>query len=365
MRVELGLSQAELARRIGVTRQALHLIETMQVVPSTALALKLARVFNTTVEQLFVDDENVSEWVEVAGARSLEGRHSPLWPELGVGDRVLLVGTDECPLARPAPSGMSALGLSAPMVGVVTDRDEIGQVCVEHAPHSPWQRSLVVAGCDIGLSLLISHAQRNHSRGNSVVWDSADNRHALRLLESSAAQVAALHYPVGAAPAIPDQLGRVERVHFASWQLGWIVRRGNPAGFSTAEALGSGRLRLANRPVGAGTRTLLDRLLREYQVDPDTVPGYDSTLAGHMEVAMAVTSGLADVGIGIASAAAQVGADFLPIQSEVCELLIPQTVLADDGVTTLLDVLSHDRFRWDLGRYGPYDVSRTGSSMVD
>ncbi|AWM34323.1 helix-turn-helix transcriptional regulator [Hymenobacter nivis] len=56
LRVEraiLRLTQDELARRIGVSRQTINAMEAGKYVPSTALALKLARVFGKPVEQLF------------------------------------------------------------------------------------------------------------------------------------------------------------------------------------------------------------------------------------------------------------------------------------------------------------------------
>lgn len=48
-----NLTQAELAERIGVTRKSINAIEMGHMVPSTVLALKLARALQTTVEQLF------------------------------------------------------------------------------------------------------------------------------------------------------------------------------------------------------------------------------------------------------------------------------------------------------------------------
>ncbi|MBO0930582.1 helix-turn-helix transcriptional regulator [Fibrella aquatilis] len=52
-RAEHNLSQAELAERIGVSRQTINSIETGRYVPSTVLALKLAAVFTQSVEALF------------------------------------------------------------------------------------------------------------------------------------------------------------------------------------------------------------------------------------------------------------------------------------------------------------------------
>jgi putative transcriptional regulator len=56
-RGELGLTQAELAERCGVTRKTVNTVENGVFVPSTLLALKLARALNVPVEKLFwVDD---------------------------------------------------------------------------------------------------------------------------------------------------------------------------------------------------------------------------------------------------------------------------------------------------------------------
>ncbi len=56
-RAELNITQAELAERIGVTRQAVNSIELGRYVPSTLLALKMARVFGKSVEELFMLEE--------------------------------------------------------------------------------------------------------------------------------------------------------------------------------------------------------------------------------------------------------------------------------------------------------------------
>ena len=46
-------TQEELARRVGVTRKTINTIETGKFVPSTYLALKMARAFGVSVEELF------------------------------------------------------------------------------------------------------------------------------------------------------------------------------------------------------------------------------------------------------------------------------------------------------------------------
>lgn len=48
-----NLTQDELAKRIGVSRQTINSIETNRYVPSTLLALKLSEVFNKSVNDFF------------------------------------------------------------------------------------------------------------------------------------------------------------------------------------------------------------------------------------------------------------------------------------------------------------------------
>ena len=52
-RAEHRMSQAELAERIGVSRKTISTIEVGRFVPSTIIALKIARYFGVSVEEVF------------------------------------------------------------------------------------------------------------------------------------------------------------------------------------------------------------------------------------------------------------------------------------------------------------------------
>ncbi len=52
-----NITQEELATHIGVTRKTINTIETGKFVPSTILAIKLARFFEIKVEELFTLNE--------------------------------------------------------------------------------------------------------------------------------------------------------------------------------------------------------------------------------------------------------------------------------------------------------------------
>ncbi len=56
-RARVNFTQADLADRIGVSRQTINAIESGKYVPSAVLALKIARVFNSTVNDIFELEE--------------------------------------------------------------------------------------------------------------------------------------------------------------------------------------------------------------------------------------------------------------------------------------------------------------------
>lgn len=51
-----GWSQGELARRLGVSRQTINAVETDKYDPSLPLALRMAKLFDVAVPDLFIDD---------------------------------------------------------------------------------------------------------------------------------------------------------------------------------------------------------------------------------------------------------------------------------------------------------------------
>ncbi len=55
LRTARGWSQADLAAQLSVSRQSVNAIETGKYDPSLPLAFRLARLFNTTIEAIFMD----------------------------------------------------------------------------------------------------------------------------------------------------------------------------------------------------------------------------------------------------------------------------------------------------------------------
>ena len=64
LRAERAWSQADLAERLGVSRQTINAIEVGKYDPSLPLAFKLARLFDLPIERIFSDDEAAANAAE-------------------------------------------------------------------------------------------------------------------------------------------------------------------------------------------------------------------------------------------------------------------------------------------------------------
>jgi len=53
-RAIMNITQEELAQKIGVSRQTINAMELNKYVPSTILSLKIAKLFNKNVEEIFI-----------------------------------------------------------------------------------------------------------------------------------------------------------------------------------------------------------------------------------------------------------------------------------------------------------------------
>lgn len=57
LRAERAWTQADLAQRVGVSRQSINAIETGKFDPSLPVAFRLATLFELAVEEIFTDDQ--------------------------------------------------------------------------------------------------------------------------------------------------------------------------------------------------------------------------------------------------------------------------------------------------------------------
>jgi len=147
--------------------------------------------------------------------------------------------------------------------------------------------------------------------------------------------------------------------------LGLMLRPNNPLNITRIEDLGQPEIRIINRQEGSGTRIFLDFELKRLGIDSKQINGYEKEVNTHNEVAMAVLSGVADVGLGILSAAKMLGLEFIHITKERYDLVIPKEHYSAKPLTALLEVVRSQEFRTKIEQMGGYDTRDSGNVISE
>jgi putative molybdopterin biosynthesis protein len=369
IRITQGLSQSELAEKSGITRQAVSAIESHLYLPTTAVALRLADVLGCRVEDLF----------SLAAARDvIEGKLIGNFPQRDekistIRVKVAKVGTHM--IVRPVSELGEVLSYSVPADGYAADLHGQASGAMVRVNLSrdrqAVEQEISVAGCDPAIFLIGAHLRQRKDQTSVVGW-TMGSMAALRALQQGEVHVAGLHLfdPTTGESNLPVlrrtlKGSKHEVITFATWEEGFLVRPGNPKSIRAAADLADPLVTLVNREEGAGARLLLDQRLRVAGIDPIHLPGYERTVSSHFEVARAIASHQADVGVGIRSAAQLFGLDFVPLQAVRYDLVVPKAYLnSHPTLSNLFDTIVSRSFRAEIAALGGYDTRDTGKQQI-
>lgn len=350
IRRQRDMPAADLARHAGVSRQTVYAMEAGSYVPNTAVALRLARILEVPVDELFHLDADEPAPPPPIKARLIAS--GDIFP----GSPIELCPVEGRMIGVPAiPAPWQLL----PADGLLADAE---RSTVQLLHDSSKETRLLIAGCDPATSVLARHLQRT---GVGLVSASVNSSEALKLLRGRMVHVAGTH--------LSDSRGKRKRLSsipgaavfaFAVWEAGLVLARGNPKGISAVEDLARPDVLLANRESGSGSRQLLDRSLAAAGIPASKVRGYQQDAShGHLAAAWRVYTGLADCCLATRSAARAFGLDFFPLASERYDLVIRREFLPFAAVERLLDTLSQSAFRRELASRCAYDTRETGRRM--
>jgi putative molybdopterin biosynthesis protein len=357
LRHSRGYSAARLAELAGVTRQTIYSIEAGSFVPNTAVALRLARILDVTVDDLFA----LPPEPEAPAART---EHVTLLPESGVvqpGQPVQLCRVGKHLIAS-SPSPLRWYFPAADAVLATQNRARIFD------GSSDFRDRILVAGCDPGISVLARHMR---TTGVQLVFAHRNSSMALELLRKGRVHIAGTHLrDESSGESNLPHIGRlfpkraVAVISFAVWEEGIVVARGNPKGIRNVEDFARADVTIVNREPGAGARALLDSRLKALGIAPGKVRGYQQTASGHLPAAWQVQTGAVDCCIATHAAARIFGLGFVPLVRERYDLAVRTRDLELPGVQTLFDTLGRAGFRRELEDLGGYDTRDAGQRLV-
>jgi len=141
-------------------------------------------------------------------------------------------------------------------------------------------------------------------------------------------------------------------------QQGLIVAAGNPHGIQELTDLVSKNLRLIDRQAGAGSKILLDHLLKQAGINQEQLRIIDKAVRTEMDVGLAVSSGKADAGVAIEAVARQLHLGFVPLRKERFDLVMRRFDYFQPPIQKLFDLMRSPAFNEKAEELGGYDVSR-------
>ncbi len=240
---------------------------------------------------------------------------------------------------------------------------ELGRLAPESLPPARLHASH-------GFAVAALHEQLQQS-GQVVDIRYRNSLEAVAALANGDCELAGFHVPLGrferaAARRYREWLDPHEHalVQLAVRTQGLFVAPGNPLKVRDLNDLTRPELRYVNRPPGSGTRMLTDLMLAHQGVSAEQVNGYRTTELTHAAVAAFVASGMADVGLGVQTAAHRFGLHFIPLLKERYFFAVHRRQLDGPRLRPILQVLQTPDFRSRVAALKGYDAGQTGRVLT-
>jgi transcriptional regulator with XRE-family HTH domain len=327
-RLQVGLTQAELAERAGVSRQLVQAVEAGQNTPAVDAALRLA--LSSSVEELFTPASR--SVLPALGDRLPED--TPL--------RVGLVG-DQLVGAELADHGTAGPTWAQPD-GVIED----GTLRL-FGGATP--AGLVLAGCDPALG--IAEATLQGIGASSLLALSASTGKALRALGRGSLHGAVVH---GLDDELPTPPVPVIRLHLARWRVG--LATAHKVADRSLETVLRSNIAVAQRDPAAASQQAFDRALARAGLPRPSGP----TATGHIDAARTAAI-LQCAAITTEGAADAFDLHFQALEEHSVQIWLDQRWAGNPAISALGDVLTSRAFTERVAQFGGYDLADCGTPV--
>jgi excisionase family DNA binding protein len=233
----------------------------------------------------------------------------------------------------------------------------------------PYNGLLIIAGSN---DMLLDKAINLFNTSNSAhlaVFGNLGSMGGLKALRQNLCHMASSHllqenedeYNFDFAVKELDRMPAV--VNFCRREQGLLIGKKNPKKIKQVSDLARPEVRIANRPLGTGTRLLLDHEIKKAGINAEKIAGYTREFSRHLDVGLEILAGRADAAPAIRAVAGILDLEFLTLRWERYDLMVAKDRFFDEGIQRFLSLL-HERQLHELaaGLQG-YDLSLSGKMI--
>lgn len=152
-------------------------------------------------------------------------------------------------------------------------------------------------------------------------------------------------------------------IYLAQRDTGFFVQPGNPCNIRSVADLDQPGVRFVNRQVGSSTRLLISLMLRQKGIDPASIQGFDTSEFTHLAVAAHIVGGMADVGVGVETAAWRCGLDFIPLAKERYFFAVQRDSLSSSLMQQFIGLLMGEAYQAFVTQLPGYDATDLGKVL--
>ncbi|MEJ2477838.1 MAG: helix-turn-helix transcriptional regulator [Desulfobacterales bacterium] len=218
----------------------------------------------------------------------------------------------------------------------------------------PYHGLLIIAGSnDMLLDKAINLFNTSNAKNTAhlAVFGNLGSMGGLKALRQNLCHMASSHllqenedeYNFDFAVKVLDRMPAV--VNFCRREQGLLVGKTNPKKIKQVSDLIRPEIRIVNRPLGTGTRLLLDHELKKAGIKSEKIAGYTREFSRHLDVGLEILAGRADAAPAIRAVAGILDLEFLPLRWERFDLMVAKDRFFDEGIQRFLSLLHEKKLK--------------------